>query len=176
MEGLIFGGAYLQREIDWAYLIVGSKFTVIPQNYRINISTAFGLTQVASKNYNQIIFCLLSARHYISENMKTSPNIRDILQYLKSTYLLGLKPDDGPSKSGSYCRLWKKLTFFSSLLLVPCSKSYKPSSTAYLKELKRHVDDNFSVICFIFHSFKYCKQCTVAWYQLSKLVIVSVNL
>ena len=56
----------------------------------------------------------------------------------------------------------KKLIFLSSLLLVPCTKSYKPSFTAYLKELKRHVDDNFSVKCFIFHSFKYCKQCTVA--------------
>ena len=28
MEGLIFGGAYLRREIDWANPIVGSKFTV----------------------------------------------------------------------------------------------------------------------------------------------------
>ena len=44
---------------------------------------------------------------------------------------------------------FKKLSFFSSLLSVPCTKSYKPSSTAYLKELKRHVDDNFSVKCFI---------------------------
>ena len=27
-EGLIFGGVYLRREIDWANLIVGSKFIV----------------------------------------------------------------------------------------------------------------------------------------------------
>ena len=38
MEGLIFGGAYLRREIcvsksDWASLIVGSKFTVFALFY-----------------------------------------------------------------------------------------------------------------------------------------------
>ena len=38
MEGLIFGGAYLRREIcvstiDWASLIVGSKFTVFTLFY-----------------------------------------------------------------------------------------------------------------------------------------------
>lgn len=110
--------------------------------------------------------------------MKASLNIRDILQYLKSTHLLELKPGDGPpQKVGAIADFsLEKLSFFSSLLSVPCTKWYKPSSTAYLKELKRHVDDNFSVKCFIFHSFKYCKQCTVACYQLSKLIIVSVNL
>ena len=33
MEGLIFGGAYLRREIDWASLIVESKFTVFALFY-----------------------------------------------------------------------------------------------------------------------------------------------
>ena len=38
MKGLIFGGAYLRREIcvstiDWASLIVGSKFTVFALFY-----------------------------------------------------------------------------------------------------------------------------------------------
>ena len=38
LEGLIFGGAYLRREIlrfkiDWASLIVGSKFTVFALFY-----------------------------------------------------------------------------------------------------------------------------------------------
>ena len=38
LEGLIFGGAYLWREIciskiDWASLIVGSKFTVFEGNF-----------------------------------------------------------------------------------------------------------------------------------------------
>ena len=33
MEGLIFRGAYLQREIDWANLIVGSEFTVFALFY-----------------------------------------------------------------------------------------------------------------------------------------------
>ena len=33
MEGLIFRGAYLRREIDWASLIVGSKFTVFALYY-----------------------------------------------------------------------------------------------------------------------------------------------
>jgi len=33
LEGLIFGGAYLWREIDWASLIVGRKFTVFTLFY-----------------------------------------------------------------------------------------------------------------------------------------------
>ena len=33
LEGLIFGGAYLWREIDWASLTVGSKFTVFALFY-----------------------------------------------------------------------------------------------------------------------------------------------
>ena len=33
LEGLIFGRAYLRREIDWASLIVGSKFTVFALFY-----------------------------------------------------------------------------------------------------------------------------------------------
>ena len=33
MEGLIFGGAYLRREIEWASLIFGSKFTVFALFY-----------------------------------------------------------------------------------------------------------------------------------------------
>ena len=33
MEGLIFKGAYLQREIDWASLIVGTEFTVFALFY-----------------------------------------------------------------------------------------------------------------------------------------------
>ena len=33
MEGLIFGRAYLRREIDWASLIVGSKFFVFALFY-----------------------------------------------------------------------------------------------------------------------------------------------
>ena len=33
MKGLIFGGAYLRREIDWASLTVGSKFTVFALFY-----------------------------------------------------------------------------------------------------------------------------------------------
>ena len=33
MEGLIYGGAYLRFQIDWASLIVGSKFTVFALFY-----------------------------------------------------------------------------------------------------------------------------------------------
>ena len=33
LEGFIFGGAYLRREIDWVSLIVGSKFTVFAMFY-----------------------------------------------------------------------------------------------------------------------------------------------
>ena len=33
LEGLIFGGAYLWREIDWPSLIVGRKFTVFALFY-----------------------------------------------------------------------------------------------------------------------------------------------
>ena len=33
LEGLILGGAYLRREIDWASLIFGGKFTVFALFY-----------------------------------------------------------------------------------------------------------------------------------------------
>ena len=44
-----------------------------PINYKINISTAFGLTPDASKNHNQIHFFLVLARHYISVCKKRKP-------------------------------------------------------------------------------------------------------
>ena len=82
---------------------------IIPQNYKINISTGFGLTPDASKNHNQINFCLLLARHYIwiRKNKKAPPFIQDFLHYLKSTYLLKLKPGDGRS---NYWELFQTLS------------------------------------------------------------------
>ena len=54
---------------------------IIPQNYKINISTGFGSTPDASKNHNQIYLCLLLARYYIwiCKNKKAPPFIQDVL-------------------------------------------------------------------------------------------------
>ena len=101
---------------------------IIPQNYKINISTGFALTPDASKSHNQINFCLSLARHYIwiCKNKKAPPSIQDFLHYLKSTFLLELKPGDGPSKN------WELLQtlFWKILVCWCCSIRYLSRSPA----------------------------------------------
>ena len=66
----------------WNFLIQQLTLPqIIPQNYKINISTGFGLTPDASKNHNQIYLRLLLARYYIwiCKNKKAPSFIQDVL-------------------------------------------------------------------------------------------------
>ena len=72
---------------------------IIPQSYKINISTGFGLTPDASKNHNRINLPIISHTIYLDKlckKKKASPNVKDSLLYLKTTYRTS--PKISPSK------------------------------------------------------------------------------
>ena len=91
MEGFIFGGAYLRREtlrfkIDWASLIVGSKFIVFALFY-------FAIFQVQAPGslcleglFNGVFFALPLWGAYTWRGLHMEGLIFGILQYNK--YLL----------------------------------------------------------------------------------------
>ena len=78
-------------------------YQIIPRNYTLNISTVFGLTLDAFKKpQSNKLLSIISQTLYLDNYVKIRkplfPNIQDFLQYLKSTYLLELKPVNSTSK------------------------------------------------------------------------------
>ena len=63
LEGLIFGGAYLWREIDWPSLIVGRKFTVFALFYFVfegnfKVQAPQGGELYLEGQFNRVFFAL----------------------------------------------------------------------------------------------------------------------
>ena len=71
-EGLIFGGAYLEGDlrfkIDWASLIVGSKFTIFALFYFVFEKLHLFFVQLADREHDVFLLSSVSEPHTASRN------------------------------------------------------------------------------------------------------------